>query len=55
MEMIRSRLREPSTWAGLGVLYVLAEGVLLNPGNWAASAPAILMAVVAIFKGDPTK
>jgi hypothetical protein len=55
MELIRNRLREPSTWAGFGVLYMLVEGVLMGTSNWAAQAPALLMAVVAIVKGEVAK
>jgi hypothetical protein len=55
MEIIRARLREPSTWAGFSVLYVLIEGVLMGTTNWAAQAPALLLAVVAVIKGEVAK
>lgn len=51
MTYIRERLREPSTWAGLGILYVAVESAVTS-GNWTAGIPAVLGAVIAVFKGD---
>jgi len=51
MTYIRERLREPSTWAGLGILYVAIESAVAS-GNWTAGLPAILGAVIAVLKGD---
>lgn len=51
MDYIRARLREPSTWAGIGVLYVVVESAL-SGGDWKTSLPAVLAAVIAVMKGD---
>ena len=51
MSYFASRLREPSTWAGLGILYVAVEA-MLNSGDYMTALPAVLGAVIAVLKGD---
>jgi hypothetical protein len=48
--IIRARLREPSTWAGFGSLYLAVE-LALSSGLQAA-APAIIAAVVAVLASE---
>jgi hypothetical protein len=51
MDYIKQRLREPSTWAGFGILYVAVDAAI-SSGNWTAGLPAVLGAVIAVIKGD---
>jgi len=46
-----ARLREPSTWAGFGLLYVAVEQALQS-GDWMIGLPAVLGAIIAVFKGE---
>lgn len=46
-----SRLKEPSTWAGLGILYMAVEAMLTS-GDWMTGLPGVLGALIAILKGE---
>lgn len=53
MNSILSRLFEPSTWAGLGVLFTAGANVFepghAGSGNWTTLIPAALASLIAIF------
>lgn len=46
-----ARLNEPSTWAGLGVLWAVVSSAA-SSGDWSTAAPAIVGAAFAVFKGE---
>lgn len=51
MGYITSRLREPSTWVSLGVLYGALEMALAS-ANWMTGLPVVLGALIGVLKGE---
>lgn len=49
------RLKEPSTWAGFGILYVAAAAIFDGSVEWLTGLPAVLAALIAIVKGEAPK
>lgn len=51
MGFFASRLKEPSTWAGFGLLYMAAEAMIAS-GDWMQGLPGVLGALIAVLKGE---
>jgi hypothetical protein len=54
MKNLITRLKEPSTWAGLATTAALA-GLVLSPEQWGAISTAVIaaIAVYEIFRPEP--
>lgn len=46
---ILSRAREPSTWAGIGVMICPVVAAAEGHGSWETAIPAMLAAVAAVW------
>lgn len=51
MGFFTDRLKEPSTWAGFGLLY-MAINAMMASGDWMQGLPGVLGALIAVLKGE---